>query len=182
MTAEDLVSAIAGLLALGALIWFFGGPWQKLWTASVRQRLFELRDQLFDLAADGRIAFADPAYRELRNHLNVCIRFSHALTFGALVASAAARDGPTEPAPALRGAIERVEDPDVRQRLRDIAQQSALEAVAHMVIRSPALWVVLPLAMAGIALSGKGIGLASKAIERLMPALEAGDRAEAHAR
>jgi len=182
MTAENIVSAAAGLLALGALIWFFGGPWQELWTAFTRQRLFELRNQLFNLAADGKIAFVDPAYRELRDHLNVSIRFAHALTFGALVAFLVARDGQTDPAPALPGAIERVGDPDVRQSLRDIMQEAALAVAVHMVIRSPALWVMLPMVMAGVALSSKGTTLISKALERLMPALEARDRVEAHAR
>ena len=47
-----------------------------------RQRAFAIRDELFDYAADGNIAFNDQAYWRLRLAMNGMIRYSHRLTFG----------------------------------------------------------------------------------------------------
>lgn len=48
---------------------------------SFRQRMFELRDQLFDDAASGLISFEHPAYGMLRATMNGFIRFGHRLNF-----------------------------------------------------------------------------------------------------
>ncbi len=45
-----------------------------------RQKMFALRDELFDLAADGIISFDHPAYGMLRNVMNGMIRFGHRLS------------------------------------------------------------------------------------------------------
>jgi hypothetical protein len=52
---------------------------------NLRQRLFAIRDDLFDFAADGGVAFEHPCYRELRNDLNGLILFAHKLTVGRAV-------------------------------------------------------------------------------------------------
>jgi hypothetical protein len=44
-----------------------------------RQKLFELRDELFLFAADGGIEFSNPAYGMLRSTINGNIRFGHRL-------------------------------------------------------------------------------------------------------
>lgn len=46
----------------------------------LRQHLFELRDELFDLAAAGEIEFNHPAYTATRTMLNSVIRFAHRIT------------------------------------------------------------------------------------------------------
>jgi hypothetical protein len=46
-----------------------------------RQRMFALRDDLFDFAADGKIAFDHPAYTTLRTTMNGYVRFGHRLRF-----------------------------------------------------------------------------------------------------
>lgn len=44
-----------------------------------RQKMFALRDRLFDEAADGVIAFDHPAYCTMHRTINGCIRFAHKL-------------------------------------------------------------------------------------------------------
>jgi hypothetical protein len=44
-----------------------------------RQRMFALRDDLFDFAADGNLAFDHPAYTTLRTTMNGYVRFGHRL-------------------------------------------------------------------------------------------------------
>ena len=50
---------------------------------SFRQNMFAIRDELFDFAADGNIAFDHPAYMMLRNQMNGFIRYAHHLTVSA---------------------------------------------------------------------------------------------------
>jgi hypothetical protein len=45
-----------------------------------RQALFDLRDSLFDFAADGSIAFDHPAYGKLRMTINGLIRYGHRIS------------------------------------------------------------------------------------------------------
>lgn len=46
-----------------------------------RQKLFSLRDDLFDMAIEGKISFDDPAYGMLRSTINGTIQFGHQLGF-----------------------------------------------------------------------------------------------------
>lgn len=46
-----------------------------------RQKVFCLRDELFDYARAGNISFTHPAYRLLRQSANGFIRYAHRLTF-----------------------------------------------------------------------------------------------------
>jgi hypothetical protein len=43
--------------------------------------MFAIRDELFDYAASGKIAFDHPAYRLLRQSMNGMIRYGHRITF-----------------------------------------------------------------------------------------------------
>ena len=52
-----------------------------------RQRLFSLRDELFDIAQDGQINFDQPAYELLRNAINGTIQYGHQLGFLDIVAT-----------------------------------------------------------------------------------------------
>ena len=55
--------------------------WRDARLDSFRQELFVLRDELFDYAASGKIAFDDPAYRLLRQMMNGMIRYGHQISF-----------------------------------------------------------------------------------------------------
>jgi hypothetical protein len=56
-------------------------------TDALRDRLFAVREKLFDYAAGGNVGFDDPAYAKLRMLLNGLIRFAHRLTFSRLTMS-----------------------------------------------------------------------------------------------
>src|SRR6266850_823090 len=55
--------------------------WSELRLDAFRQKLFAIRDELFDYAAMGNIGFDDRAYRLLRQSMNGFIRYGHQLTF-----------------------------------------------------------------------------------------------------
>ena len=63
--------------------------WQLFWKPQridiLRESLFEFRDELFNLAASGKISFEDPAYKQLRLLINGTIRFAHKATLPVLL-------------------------------------------------------------------------------------------------
>jgi len=70
---QTLISVLLlAFLALGAYNWYR--------VDHLRQELFEIRDRLFDEAADGHIGFASPAYRATRSLLNGSIRYAHRMS------------------------------------------------------------------------------------------------------
>ncbi len=78
----DSLTLLITVLALGLLIY---GPWQRQCEDWGRQQLFEIRDSIFNLAADGRIGFDDPRYRTIRDSINTLIRFMHECTWPRLI-------------------------------------------------------------------------------------------------
>ena len=160
MTAHVFILVIETLVCAALVVWFFSMPWQSLWTAVSRQHLFELRDRLFDIAADEQIEFSNPVYCRLREYLNGCIRFTHKITFGSFVAGVVCLGPQTQKKynDNLPEAIETVADEKVRQEMRDIFLKSVFVLLRHMVIRSPFLWLLLclyPLIVAFLFVSNK---------------------------
>jgi hypothetical protein len=70
-----------------AWIYLFGLWWLFFWLYrdyrldALRQHLFALRDELFDLARGGLLSFDSKAYGMLRSSINGNIRFGHRLGF-----------------------------------------------------------------------------------------------------
>lgn len=172
MTAHVFILVIETLVCAALLVWFFSRPWQSLWTAVSRQHLFELRDRLFDIAADERIEFSNPVYCQLREYLNGCIRFTHKITFGSFVAGVIClgsqiRKKYALPEYNLPEAIENVADEKVRQEMREIFLKSVFVLLRHTVIRSPFLWLLLclyPLIIAFLFVSNKVSDMADRII------------------
>lgn len=83
-TAAELVATGVSLLFL----WFLFSLFYRRYRIDLyRQRMFELRQELFRLAADGNIDFDDPAYGITRTTLNGFIRFAHRVTWLSLLAA-----------------------------------------------------------------------------------------------
>lgn len=77
MTPQTLVNTLEFLLAFALIVWLFYGPWQRYVVDVVRQNLFEIRDEMFLLAADGRLEFNSSLYLEVRRQYNAMIRYAH---------------------------------------------------------------------------------------------------------
>jgi hypothetical protein len=80
MGTETAFTILTSLLSILGLVYLFFWRYKALCTDSFRQKLFELRDELFDYAADGNISFDHPAYGTLRKTINGYIRFAHKTT------------------------------------------------------------------------------------------------------
>ena len=108
-----------------------------------RQKLFALRDELFDFAADGGIDFSDPAYLELRQDLNGLIRFAHKISmFRLLLASwTATPESMAENRVVLQAWIARVDQlpPLSKRKLMDVRHEALSEVIFFVCRRSLAL-------------------------------------------
>lgn len=146
MTAQTFIIVIEAILCAALLVWFVFGPWQKVWVAVSRQHIFELRDQLFDMAADGKIAFSNPSYIRLREFLNGCIRFSHKITFESFLVWLACI-GPKSKMNFVElnkwDEMVHVADEVVRREMRSILRKAVLVLFGYMALRSPIFWILI---------------------------------------
>jgi hypothetical protein len=74
------VTAIISLASLALLWGFLFWLYKDYCIESFRQKVFALRDELFDFAACGKIPFEHKAYGRLRVTMNGAIRFAHELS------------------------------------------------------------------------------------------------------
>jgi hypothetical protein len=151
------IIAIAGLAGLLYLVF---GLYNDLRIDLLRQDLFQIRDDLFDQAAAGDIAFSSPSYRVTRATLNGLIRFGHRVSLsGMLVTVYQARRGGLKEVKELISTARRA-SPE-RDRVRCAAvMDRAHQAIARHMGRAPLLWIlVVPalLVMAGVVNSRRAV-------------------------
>ena len=173
MTSQTVAHAIEVLLCAAVLLWFFSRPWQSLCIAALRQQLFEMRDRLFLLGADGKIEFTDPAYVHLRVYFDTCLRFAHQDRCSEMLAGVMALNTRDVGRPELINAIDGVADVETRQELRSILYQSIGVRVVHMLLRSPV--VVLPVVVIAI-VSAARVAVMRRLLPRMLSTLEAGNQ------
>ena len=139
MTYAALFHTFEVLVVLALLILFFAYPWKAFCGDVLRQRLLELRDRLFMLAAEGRIGFDDPVYVSFRNCLNDRIRCAERIVFGDLVAFLIAFRGKVPEMRTLDDEIAALEDEELRSELHAMHVASLQLQFGHIVMRSPVL-------------------------------------------
>jgi hypothetical protein len=114
VTYEQIMS-LMGLIAL----WVF---WYYLWKPQrvdiFRQKLFVLRTELFDLAANGTVSFNHPAYAQLRLLINGLIRFAHRASFPSLaIAMAQSSNAPSGAMTVWRKNVQKLPEDEQKQLL-----------------------------------------------------------------
>ena len=170
-------AGISILLLIGVLV-----LWRSYRVDALRDRLFALRQELFDFAKDGNVAFADPAYTRLRFMMNAMIRFAHRVTLLRLVVSLAAfrvlglpSADLLEPLHTWTNAVNRLPQDAVRERLIDFHRRMLVLVVRHMLTGSPVLWVFLVALGSWIVLSGatkRVIEGVAERMQRRLPGLD----------
>ena len=140
MTTEMAFKALEGSMTLLALGAFAYGPWQWVMVDWARQRMFDRRDQMFDIALQGRIDFASQEYLDLRDSFNSMIRFAHSLTWCRILLLGLTRHkldlASVVPAQAI---ISRLNDPRTQQDLRTLNAEVQRIALSLIALRSPFL-------------------------------------------
>jgi hypothetical protein len=128
-----------------------------------RQKMFSVRDELFDYAADGNISFDDPAYILLRRQMNGMIRFGHRLTlFRGLVTwlmSKIAGYPESTWNDSWTRALANIGNNQVRERMEAFHNRSMNAAAKHLISGSLVLCVALGIAAAIIALTGAALSV-----------------------
>ncbi|MBL4701187.1 MAG: hypothetical protein JKX85_08005 [Phycisphaeraceae bacterium] len=142
MNQSELMNVVVILISIGGIAWIAYGPLQDLVEDWVRQRIFDARADLFDIADEGRLAFDDFAYLEMRAGMNRMIRFAHEMTWVRFFVYMMLLPLP-ERAGRISIAIDSVEDENLREELAVLRRQIAEAVAMGMVFRSPALMLIV---------------------------------------
>lgn len=107
-----------------------------------RQRLFELRRELFEFAGTESLPYNDPAYVEVRTMMNGMLRFGHEVTFVRMIWSLRPRDVSAEVKERYRLMFDELPEP-ARSLLTRIRSEIFTAALKRSIVTSlPALAIV----------------------------------------
>ena len=138
----------------------------------LRQRLFAIRDSLFDFAADGGIGFEDPAYRELRDDINSLIRFADKMSFGRIAFARMPDDHPAVTSVRDWEARAAQLQPLAKKKLLETRQVALREVMLYLVRRSVVLFAI-SLLLSVIGLFAEGVRNFNRTLPKLAESLEA---------
>jgi|ERR1035437_4642099 hypothetical protein len=163
MTGQQLANTLELLFVLGlcSIVFFRILPIFRL--DSFRQKMFAVRDEMFDFAAKGAISFDDPAYVLLRKHMNGMIRYGHHLTVFRMLMTAliAFTEGDLHASSWQEDwdkALCQLKSEHARQQLKAFHDQSMSIAVKHLLSGSPLLWVAMGIAVIALFCHGAARG------------------------
>lgn len=139
------VEALYSLFALACGAAFACGPWQWYCTDKARDRLFEYRNQLFDLAVDGKLDFESYEYRLIRSHIENMIRFAHQATWTRflILAFSMKRIGISLTFNVIQEKINLIQDASVRSNVQHIYNSAARELLLMIVAKSLFLSILI---------------------------------------
>jgi len=132
--------------------------WRSYRVDALRQRLFALRDELFDYATSGAISYDDPAYWRLRLVTNGMIRFAHRLTFPRFLLTVVVNSLWPNPYPINQfqewaKAVEDIRDSETRKKLHEFNVRMSDMVVRHLIGGSPTFLVLLVFFLIGALVS-----------------------------
>lgn len=129
------VDAAETLLAVLGVVIVVYGPLQAALADFLRQRLFEQRDELFNLAERGEISFGNEIYVAARAKINTSIRYAHRMSLPRTLFLVWRLS--SEVSVGQQTDFEQIKDPQVREKVRKILRKCE-RSVAQMVLyRAP---------------------------------------------
>ncbi len=110
-----------------------------LLTSMARQRLFEIRDEVFDMAVAGKIDFRSREYRTVRTSLEKLIRYAHDLSLTQFLVFRwhMKRNGYVHRESALTVAVNNVRDPGTRREIEKLVSNAHEIMFWLMIGKSP---------------------------------------------
>jgi hypothetical protein len=147
MSTVELHVVISSALSLFVFVVIVFKLWPNQRIDMFRQNMFALRDELFDFAADGHIAFDEPAYILLRQLMNGFLRYAHNLTpFRTLMAFMKWKCTGQESLGAWTkswgDALGQVKEPKIKAQLESFHSKASLLVLSQLVL-SPGLLVLI---------------------------------------
>jgi hypothetical protein len=147
MAIPLFVSVILALVSFLTLWFLYSFAYRDYRRDVYRQKLFETRNGLFDMAAAGEISFGNPAYQTLRTTINGFIRFGHRMQFGELAVFILLEEAATDPTPDVfqeRWASQTANlPPEVAAKLGRLLVKVHRLALEQLVLCSPLLLALL---------------------------------------
>lgn len=172
------MSALSALITFTIAYAFFYWIWRDYVVDVTRQQLFELRDQLFDMATEGKLNRASEVYLILRRIFNSNIRFAHEMDWVHIVTfyvAAVIRKGGVifESAMYVNHLIKSIEEEKVRHEVQKLMLKMYLAIAWHLYRTSLVLIVLTPIVLilaAFFTLSAKLLYRTPKRFETLINA------------
>jgi hypothetical protein len=169
--ANFLQAAAVAVVALLVGLWMVA----TIRLDCLRQKLFALRDQMFDYALAGNISFEDPAYVQLRNLMNGLIRYGHYMTITRSIFSLLSRwAGDTMSKhdwnDSWAKSVQRLHSEEVKKRMNRFHDDAMKITIKHIVSGSPVLLVVIIVAVGWLVLRNftKGTYISLRHLARLV--------------
>ncbi len=146
MNATQYADFLTLVITIGIFAYLFYGPWQKFVVDATRQRLFEIRDLLFDSAREHQ-ALESEAYRMAREIINAQIRYAQELdifhlTFTALTTFGYGRLTIEKAAQLVDNVVDGESDNDLKAEIK-AAMNQAFGVTSMAVIRRSLIAVTL---------------------------------------
>jgi len=136
MTPQTVMFFVAGFLFIA----IFYGLWQTLCVDWARQEMFEARNALFKLAEEGKWSFETEAYRNVRLHIELMIRFAHCISWPRLVLYRfLAPLAPRKDLPDFKKLIGSIDNEDVRREVEEQLTKVVIAVVKLALWRSAIL-------------------------------------------
>lgn len=164
---SSYLEAAFSTACIGGVLAIIYGPFQSAIVALLRQRVFEQRDRLFDLAVAGKVDFSSPEYIHMRDEINNILAFSCEATVPRILCHAFTKRNHSNPKNEIKQTTSFLESlpQDTRNIMGDIFNKVGLDATLFMLARSPMVWVLfviaIPLIALFILLAGGGKSLKS---------------------
>ena len=148
-----LAEGVANILLFGAniaLVCVWYRCWRGYRVDTLRHRLFVLRDELFDHALGGELAFSDPAYVLLRRRINCMLRFTHKISFTqamfmlAFMPSALSAEILRAHDQEWKDALGQLVSHDSQERISEIHEEVLMTVLRHVMMGAiPWMFVIL---------------------------------------
>ncbi|GBR10870.1 hypothetical protein [Asaia spathodeae] len=137
---NEYLDAAETILAISGAVAIVYGPLQTALADYLRQRHFEKRDDLFDLAKSGAISFDDPIYKLCREKLNTSIQYAHVMTLMRIIWMSQSLNRHGIKAKSIN--FHDVRDVGTREKLESIMRSANLNTVIVSVARSPIILMI----------------------------------------
>jgi len=136
-----LLKSAVGLIAAWIFVSFL---WRDYCLDTFRENLFTLRDELFLYAAGGNIGFDNPAYRILRERMNVGLRYAHEFTLARFfLALAIPLKGENPELTAWDKALRSLPSLEVQERITHFRNCLIFSVIKYMTLRSFFLYLLV---------------------------------------
>lgn len=174
---NGIAVATSSVFSIVAVLVLFFWLYRQMRLDVFRQKLFALRDELFDVAADGKIDFRHPAYGMLRSTINGTIRFGHRLNLPFAIylsiRGVSRKNKDLDSFSARLAAASASLTPDQKKLICDYRQRLNIMMVEHVILASPALLVSVIIPVLFFAETQRRVALILRTVRRPIERIDA---------